>query len=135
MCFHSYANSRAKLSITVGPLFPNASFPFLPPKTQIPHSTSQGCLPIPFFPGIRIFRKPSKTQGKRIRFLKRTMVEKNGQGIKPSLNIPSAAQKMRAFASSRSFRWPCRGNGLKCGCVCVCGCICTFEWTLFWVAD
>ena len=30
-----------------------------------------------------LFRKPSKTQGKRIRFLKRTMIEKNGIGINP----------------------------------------------------
>ena len=39
-------------------------------------------LPSPFFPGILLSRKPSKTQGNS-RFLKRTMVGKNGQGINP----------------------------------------------------
>ena len=37
----------------------------------------------PFFPGILLFRKPSKTQVGNSRFLKRTVVEKNGQGINP----------------------------------------------------
>ena len=36
-----------------------------------------GYLPCPFFPGILLFRKPSKTQ-RNSWFLKRTMVEKNG---------------------------------------------------------
>ena len=42
-------------------------------------------LPSPFFPGILLFWKPSKTQRTQRNswFLKRTMVEKNGQGINP----------------------------------------------------
>ena len=40
-------------------------------------------IPSPFFPGILLSRKPPETPGKRIRFLERTIVEKNGQGIKP----------------------------------------------------
>ena len=40
-------------------------------------------VPSPFFPGILLFRKPSKTRKKRIRFLRRTMVDQNGPGIKP----------------------------------------------------
>ena len=39
--------------------------------------------PSPFFPGILLSRKPPQTQENRIRFLKRTMVEKNGKGINP----------------------------------------------------
>ena len=35
-------------------------------------------LPSPFFPGILLFRKPSKTQGKHP-VLKRMMVEQNGE--------------------------------------------------------
>ena len=35
----------------------------------------------PFFPGILLSRKPPDTRGKRIRFLKSKMVEKNGTGI------------------------------------------------------
>ena len=37
----------------------------------------------PFFPGILLSRTPPQTPVKRIRFLKRTMSEKNGQGINP----------------------------------------------------
>ena len=37
----------------------------------------------PFFPGILLSNNPHKVQGKRIRFSKRTMDEKNGQGITP----------------------------------------------------
>ena len=45
-------------------------------------------VPSPFFPGILLFRKPSNTRGNR-RFLKRTMVEKNGKGINPQNPYPS----------------------------------------------
>ena len=37
----------------------------------------------PFFAGILLSRQPSELQGKQIWLLKRTMVEKNGKGIKP----------------------------------------------------
>ena len=37
----------------------------------------------PFFSGILLSRKPPKTLGKWIWFLKRTMAEKNGKGINP----------------------------------------------------
>ena len=40
-------------------------------------------VPSPFFPGILLSKKPPKTLAKQIRFLKRTMVEKNGIGINP----------------------------------------------------
>ena len=36
-------------------------------------------VPSPFVAGILLSRKPPETQGKRIRFLERTMVEKNGE--------------------------------------------------------
>ena len=39
----------------------------------------QGYLPFPFFPGILLFRKPSKIQVGHSRCLKRTMVKKNGE--------------------------------------------------------
>ena len=40
---------------------------------------NQSKIPSPFFPKLLLFRKPSNTQGKQIRFLKRTMVEKKGE--------------------------------------------------------
>ena len=40
-------------------------------------------VPSPFFPGILLSSKLPETQGKRIRFLERRMVAKNGQGNHP----------------------------------------------------
>ena len=43
----------------------------------------QGCLPHSKFRDPSLSKKPPETQGKRIRFLKRRIVEKNGVGINP----------------------------------------------------
>ena len=47
-------------------------------------------VPSPFFPGILLFRKPSKTQGKQIRLLTRTMV-KNGESTPRTLGTCTLA--------------------------------------------
>ena len=39
----------------------------------------QGYLPFSFFPAMLLSRKTPETQGKRIRFLERRMLEKNGE--------------------------------------------------------
>ena len=54
-------------------------------RTKIHRKKSTRILgvPSPFFPGILLSRKPPETRGKRIRFLERTRVEKNGPGINP----------------------------------------------------
>ena len=44
----------------------------------------------PFIPGILLSRKPSRTQGNRW-FLKRTMVEKNGESTPSTMHEPSTS--------------------------------------------
>ena len=58
-------------------------------------------LPSPFFRGILLSRKPPETQGNG-RFLKRTMVEKNGEStLRKALNSIPKANK-----GQLSLRWP-----------------------------
>ena len=59
----------------------------------------------PFFPGILLSRKPSETQGKRIRFLERMMVEKNGEST-PRLLAPVAAGSRTTWFSVAAQKHP-----------------------------
>ena len=52
-------------------------------------------VPSPFFPGILLSRKPPETR-ENGRFLKRTMIENNGQGINP-WNLSRSPTKRRAM--------------------------------------
>ena len=74
-------------------------------------------LPCPFFPGIRLsFQETSKNPGwKRIRFLKRTMVEKNGEStsrLPPNLgSLKKGPEQMGSFKKELETPVVIRLNG------------------------
>ena len=91
---------------------------FRPERRQAGNSTRDILVqPSPFFPGVLLSRKPPETQGNG-RFLKRTMVGKNGESTQKDMgSVPNLSQRRkpqaRLFVDSKESLRPSTQQGAK----------------------